>query len=487
MALRINTNLAAIRALQNLRATDRSQQTSLERLSTGLRINRASDDPSGLVISEQLRGQISGLKQASENTQNAMNMIGTADAALQQASDLLNNIRQSAIFALNTGAASPDQIAAEQASVDQAINAINRIAQTTRFGDGGLLNGTRGYNVTAQDATIQNLDLRRVAFAPGTTSRTFAATYSVAATRNFLTAAIGAVGAAPATIRVTGALGSREISFAALTTAADVENSIDAVAQETGVFIDTVTGRASTEGFGSDQFMNIELLSGAIGGLVAGSNPTTAGVDGQLLVDGQTFVGNGLHFSIHTGSLDADLDIASGTVAPTVIATFLTVANSGVEFQVNETASPNDRIALGIRDISASRLGFNSRTDVLATAAGGGPTVTEGGFLSSLQTGGANDLTANPGNALKILDAALAQISGLRGFIGGIQTFNLQPNLNNLEVSIENITAAESSIRDLDFAAETAEFTRTQVLFQAGVAVLGSANLIPQTVLTLLK
>jgi flagellin len=483
MTLRINTNLAAIRALKNLRATDQSQQTSLERLSTGLRINRASDDPSGLVISEQLRGQISGLKQAAENTQNATNMIGTADAALQQASDLLNDIRQSAIFALNTGASSPDQVAAEQASVDQAISAINRIAQTTRFADGGLLNGSRGYNVTAQSSAIQNLDLRRVSFAPGATNRLFAANYTVAGTRRTVTGVGATLGAA--TIRVTGALGSKEISFAGITAAADVEDAIDNVAQETGVFM-SVPGTAASEGFGSEQFINIEVLSGTVGTLVAGSNTGTAGVDGALLVDGQTFIGKGLHFSIHSGNIDADLDITPAT-ATGAIATFLDVANSGVEFQVNETASPADRIALGLRDISTSRLGFDSRTDVLATAAAGTGTVLEGGFLTSLQTGGANDLTKNPGNALKIIDAAVSQITGLRGFLGAIQSFNLEPNLNNLEVSIENITAAESSIRDLDFAAETAEFTRTQVLFQAGISVLGSANLIPQTVLTLLQ
>lgn len=482
MTLRINTNLAAIRALKNLRATDQAQQTSLERLSTGLRINRASDDPSGLVISEQLRGQLTGLKQASENTQNATNMIGTADAALQQASDLINDMRQSAIFALNTGASSPDQVAAEQASVDQAIAAINRIAQTTRFADGGLLNGTKGYDVTAQSAAIQNLDLRRVAFAPGATSRTFAANYTTLGTRRTVTGVGATAGAA--TIRVTGELGSREISFAGITAAADVEDAIDAVAQETGVFMSAV-GTAASEGFGSEQFINIEVLSGTVGTLAAGSNTGTAGVDGVLLIDGQSFTGKGLHFSIHSGNIDADFDITPAT-ATGAIATFISVANSGVEFQVNETASPTDRIALGLRDISASKLGFNTRTDVLGTAAAGAA-VTEGGFLTSLQTGGTNDLVANPGNALKILDAAAAQITGLRGFLGAVQAYNLEPNLNNLEVSIENITAAESSIRDLDFAAETAEFTRTQVLFQAGISVLGSANLIPQTVLTLLQ
>lgn len=482
MTLRINTNLAAIRALKNLRATDRAQQTSLERLSTGLRINRASDDPSGLVISEQLRGQINGLKQASENTQNATNMIGTADAALQQASDLLNDIRQSAIFALNTGASSPDQIAAEQASVDQAIAAINRIAQTTRFGDGALLNGSRGYSVTAQNLAIDNLDLRRVAFAPGATSRSFAANYTTRGLQ--ATVALDASGAAAgSTIRVTGALGSREITFVAASTSVEVEAAINAVAQETGVFSSGTD--LFSAGFGTDEFISIDVSGAAVGGLAAGSTTTGAGIDGTLLIDGQTFTADGLHFSIHGGSLDAELDITAATTIG-AIPTFITVANSGVEFQVNETASPTDRIALGIRDISASRLGFDTRSDVLGTAAAGSA-VTEGGFLSSLVTGGANDLTKNPGNALKIIEAAVNQVTGLRGFLGAIQAFNLEPNLNNLQVSIENITAAESSIRDLDFAAETAEFTRTQVLFQAGIAVLGSAKLIPQTVLTLLQ
>jgi flagellin len=482
MTLRINTNLAAIRALKNLRQTDRSQQTSLERLSTGLRINRASDDPSGLVISEQLRGQIKGLKQASDNTQAATNMIGTADAALQEVSDLLNDMRQSAIFALNSGASSPDQVAAEQASVDQAVAAINRIAQTTRFADGSLLNGSKGYDVTVQNAAIDNLDLRRVQFAPGATTKSFAVVHTVAGTR----AEVTTLGAATAgsTIRVTGALGSRELSFTAAATAAEVDAAINAIAEETGVYI-SAASTASSEKFGSDEFINIELLAGTVGALAAGSN-TDLGTDSVVTIDGQSFTGKGRHFSVHTGNIDADFDVSDTAAAGALGTPSITVSASGVSFQVNETASPTDRINLGIRDISATRLGFDTKTDVLATASAGS-TIIEGGFLASLTTGGANDLVNNPGNALKIIDAAATVITGLRGFLGAIQSFNLEPNLNNLEVSIENITAAESSIRDLDFAAETAEFTRTQVLFQSGIAVLGSANLIPQTVLTLLQ
>ena len=114
MGLRINTNISAVTALRTLKINERSQATSLERLSTGLRINRASDDPSGLVISEIIRAQLVGLKQAVENSQNASNLVSVADAALGNISDLLVGINESIIFALNTGGTSPDQIEAEQ-------------------------------------------------------------------------------------------------------------------------------------------------------------------------------------------------------------------------------------------------------------------------------------------------------------------------------------------------------------------------------------
>ena len=134
MGLRVNTNASAVTALRNLRLSDAAQSKSLERLSTGLRINRASDDPSGLVISEQLRAQVKSLGQALENTQNASNLIGTAEAALAEVSKLLIDIRESALFALNTGGTSQEQVEAEQDAVDAAIGAIDRIAASTRFG-----------------------------------------------------------------------------------------------------------------------------------------------------------------------------------------------------------------------------------------------------------------------------------------------------------------------------------------------------------------
>jgi flagellin len=119
MGLRINHNIPSLMALRNLKANDVNQQRSLERLSTGLRINRASDDPSGLVISERLRAQVRGLSQAVDNSQNASNMIGTAEAALSEVHTLLLGIRESALFAINSGGSSPDQVAAEQDSAQR--------------------------------------------------------------------------------------------------------------------------------------------------------------------------------------------------------------------------------------------------------------------------------------------------------------------------------------------------------------------------------
>src|SRR3990167_9129251 len=127
MGLRINTNLNAMTALRRLQITDRAVNTSLERLSTGLRINRGADDPSGLVISEQLRAQLTALNQAVDNSQNATNLIAIADAALAKVSDLLVSIQDSIVFAQNTGGNSPAQVTAEKDSVDQAVTAINRI------------------------------------------------------------------------------------------------------------------------------------------------------------------------------------------------------------------------------------------------------------------------------------------------------------------------------------------------------------------------
>jgi flagellin len=151
-------------------------------------------------------------------------------------------------------------------------------------------------------------------------------------------------------------------------------------------------------------------------------------------------------------------------------------------FQLGHDAALAHRERVGIRSIDSSYLGTPT-SDVKGVA---GATLTINGFLSSLKSGSANDLSNDPENALRIVDAALTDITDLRAYLGAFKQQTVDTNINSLSVAAENLTASESSIRDLDFAAETAEFTRSQILFQSGIAVLAQSNLISQSVLTLL-
>jgi flagellin len=148
MGLRVNTNLNALNTRLNLGKADMAQMRSLERLSTGLRINRAADDPGGLAASQQYRARIDGINQAISNAEQAQSSIATAESALGKIADLILKVRESAMYALNEGGITSEELAAEQAAVDNAIASIDRIAKTTRFGSKGLLNGQSGYVIS---------------------------------------------------------------------------------------------------------------------------------------------------------------------------------------------------------------------------------------------------------------------------------------------------------------------------------------------------
>ncbi len=491
MGLRINNNISAFRALRNLRINDRNQASSLERLSTGLSINRASDNPSGLVISEQLRAQISALKQAVDNTQTASGLIATADAALQEVSDLLVGIQDSVVFALNEGGSSPEQVAAEQASVDSAIAAISRIANTTRYAGRSLLNGQSDFRLLSTvSSTLNDLKVRQFEFSPGVTSAAVAVTVSTAATRKTLEIHYGAAGAGGAVFRITGDRGTADISLAAGASTAELTAAVNGVASVTGVMISPFVGEATSEGFGSKRLADITVVSGSYGAKTAGTKFDTivAGTDAVASINGNSFTADGLDFNVQTANLKASfsLDPSTGIFGPAGTFSFK-VERSGLQFQLGTDAAATDSLRLGLQSVSSSVLGAETILDPIASVGGAPAGTLQLGFLESLKTGGANDLDGNPGNARKIIDAAINQVASLRGYLGAVQSQTLEPNIDSLGIAIENLVAAESSIRDLDFAEETANFTRTQILFQAGTSVLASANLIPQSVLTLLR
>ncbi len=163
------------------------------------------------------------------------------------------------------------------------------------------------------------------------------------------------------------------------------------------------------------------------------------------------------------------------------------VRESGLFFQLNTQPLPTDGIRVGIDSVNAAALGIEREDDRIAVAQGATAGTTLGGFLTELRTGAPSDLTNDPSNAARVVDAARNKVDGIRGYLGALQAQTIEPNIDSLGVAIENLQASESSIRDLDFAEETSTCTRNQILFQAGTAVLLSANLILQTVLTLLR
>lgn len=834
MGLRVNNNITALRALLNLNKTDKEQSGALERLSTGLRILRASDDPSGLIISESLRAQLVALKRAASNTQNGSNLLSIADNALSKVSDLLRGMKDSVTFALNSGGITPDQLQAQQDSIDNAISAIDRISKTTRYADRELLNGSSGFTISNQSQQINDVLVKQAVFSQGQTSLSlnfepvqsarraqFNATNFVAPNvdetsdisitgpkgtgtirvtggnaggpaadtmATFLTKIqrlnanlpaafratdftapdpgddadititgplgsatitlnsgddlatlankialqssttgvtavnaggvtdiyttttgsnknititvskaatgtsgsislvdfqrygpeIGANGAyvtstldlttlndsdtvsgfdaltgvnaftsgsdniiatedlgadvgiyisyilrtnvnerptagsvdltdiladgtsgtlatlvfsaldtdavagsngsgnplraainitqsgtlgSDVTVSVTGPRGSAEVVLPSGSTNSQIAEAINRFAGSTGAFaiktgISTTNGsdvfKLLSEDFGSSQSVQIKVISGSLtldgATKSAGDTVTASGTDAKIKLAALQFTAKGRQFSLNTpffiGSFSISPDVAishsdvptsfdgginGATVSLSTSFTLpsrvmlpiapnpipggstatnplnLTLANSGLTFQIGTKAQTTDSITFGIPDVGASQLGTEAIQDPVSFLVNGTSstkmisdvnstntdtilhTALKGGLLTTLQSGNSNDLDTNAANAATIVDAAIARVSTVRGFLGAIIAQNLEPARESLDVSIQNVAATESSIRDLNFAEETANFTRTQILFQAGIAVLASANLVPQSVLALLR
>lgn len=293
MSLVINHNISALNTQRNLKGTDRAMSKSLEKLSSGYRINVAADDPSGLIISEQLRSQVSGLGRAVQNSQEASNVIGIAEGALIEMNEILRKLRSLALHASNSGVTAPDQIAADQAEVDSSIQTIDRIATTTRYSDQFLLNGSKGLvfdRFTTVDDTMDHplLDVEATRidqiFKREGVSMSIAfsgvldanqADYEKEARRayfeaddNNLDADIdGNVVTARQEFFITGSSGSRLFNFAEGTTLGTVVESINNVKESTGV--------AATLIFASDVVP--EQTSANVAALPSIGNSRTAG------------------------------------------------------------------------------------------------------------------------------------------------------------------------------------------------------------------
>jgi flagellin len=394
--MRINQNISALNSYRNLSNTNNVMGKSLEKLSSGFRINRAADDAAGLVISQGLRAQVSGLRQATRNAQDGISVVQTAEGALNEVHSMLNRMRDLAVQSVN---ASNDQNARDAANneITELKDEIGRIAGTTKFGTQALLDGSFG----ATPASVTGVD------ADGA--------YTVASGDDF---ALNINGTGAVTVEMSALAGANaEDTAAALQTAirSALAASGDADIQ---AFADKVTVTGESVGAGSS--LSIEI----------------SGLD-----DTQTFtLTEGTNNPLAALGLGGAITAASGTAA---------------EFQVGANA---------------------------------GETIEVEGFdLAALATGITGDVSsaANATSFITAMDTAISSVSGARGKLGAAQN-RFESTINNLQVTTENLAASESRIRDTDMALEMVSFTRHQILTQAGTAMLGQANQLPQGVLRLL-
>lgn len=472
---RINTNVAALVAQRHLGRAYGSLNDTIQRLSSGLRITRGADDPAGLIVSERLRAEVQAVSQAVSNTQRASLIIATSEGSLDEVSRLLTDIQDLIVEAANSGALSEEEIKANQLQVDSAIASITRIADSTTFAGRHLLNGSLDYITSGVDnSVVTELEIHGAQF--GTRSYI---PLDVQVTQSAQPATLfypmGSV-TSSVTIEIQGPDGATTLPFASGTPASAMVEAINAVTDATGVR--AVLSTNATSGFviesielGSRKFVSVQALPGGGAFQVEDENGVVTlrdtGRDAVGLINGALSLGDGNHLTLKTATLDLELRLADtfGTGS-----TNFAITDGGALFQVGPEVNSNQQVNIGIKSVAASRLG-NS----------------EIGFLSQVQSGGSSSLVAGRMDlAQKIVKEAIGQVAVLRGRLGAFEKNTLDTNRNQLGITVENLTAAQSSIRDADFAAETSNLSRNQILVSAGTSVLGIAQQTPQSVLSLL-
>ena len=474
MSLTIANNVSALNAQNNLTRSSNNLSRSIERLSSGFKVNRGADGPAALVISERQRAQISGLRAAIDNTEKAVSVVQTAEGALSEINDLLVKVRSLAIDSANSGVNDADALAANQAEIDNAIETINRIANNTQFGTKKLLDGSAGITGSATDANVSF-----VSGVAGTTQTgDYAVTNVVAATRGEVVGADLAGGnlSAAETLSINGV----NITLDAGLNQAGIISRVNEFSSQTGVVAEadntTATAiRLRTEDFGAAA--SFTVVSNQTGAGSAGFNTTVqtgTGTDISGEIDGiaATGVGNVLTAATGSNAEGLSIEIAASAADAQVTAAgnlgTVNVQDNSLVFQIG--ANQNQTVNIGVQALNPDGLALQVDND--------------SGFASLNDI----DVTSAQGaqDTLALVDSAIGTVTNVRGTLGAFQANTLESTANNLRTTLENTVSAESVIRDTDFAEEISTFTNSQILVQAGTSVLSNANQTSQLVLSLL-
>src|SRR5947199_3808445 len=304
---RINTNVSSLIAQRVFRKNSETLNTSLKPLSTGLKINTGADNPAGLIASENLRAEKTGISTAIDNAQRASNIIGTAEGGLNEVSSLLNQLQGLVGSTANSGGLSTEEVQANQLQVDSILGTINRIAAATSFQGKKLLNGSLDYTTSSVTSTaIDNLHVNAARLADGATASVVVQVVTSAQTAKVGYSG-GTITGATATIEVAGNAGAEQLSFASGTTVSNVVAAVLAVKQATGVSA-TVSGsdiRFESTEFGLDQFVSVKSIAGTFNLAIN----KASGANAAVTVNGAQAEAEGKHISFRNSNLDVDFDL----------------------------------------------------------------------------------------------------------------------------------------------------------------------------------
>ena len=490
---RINTNIPALIAQGHLNRTYHDLSVHLERLSTGLRINRGADDPAGLIVAERLRSEILGISSAVTNSERASSVIATTEGYLAEVADLLNSMRGLIVETANRTGLSQEEIEANQLQVDSAIEAITRISNVATFAGLQLLNGSLEYQtsgIVASAIVAANIFSAQYGNNTHIPIQVDVVTSAQTATLFLSGNTTGAAGAllSSVTLEIAGNLSVQTISFVSGTSLADVVNAINGLSDATGVSAALVDSTDLTSGmtfnsvgYGSSQFVSVRN-TGPGGSFfdvqLAQGGATVTRDEGQnvgAVINGSLAVGNGLDIQLNTPALSLELTLTPAYAQTIAQRRSFEITGGGAIFQLGPKINFDQQIGIAVQSVSESKLGGTTIEGVRY-------------YLDSIKSGKTHSLIGGSAQeAALIVDNAISDIAVLRGRLGAFESNIIETNIRSLQIGLENITAAESQVRDADFAVETAALTRAQILAQAGVAVLATANATSQSVLTLLQ
>lgn len=481
MASVINTNVASLNSQRNLSTSQSQLNTSIQRLSSGMRINSAKDDAAGLAISDRMNSQIKGMTQATRNANDGVSMAQTAEGALSSSGDILQRIRELAVQSSNSSNSASDRKAL-QTEVTQLTSELNRIANTTEFNGQKLMDGTMGtanFQVGANAGQLISMSGSNFTTSTyGNNTTDIAAKVSASGASN---------GVVAGTVTVNGSQGSKDINVKADATAKDTVAQINNASGETGVTatakteanVDLVANKSYTMTLQSDNAEAVTISfsvstddanghAGAISAFNAQSAKTgvTASYDSK----------NGGIKLTHADGNDIKLKNTSSDAAASD-AMLSTYDTDGVK-TAGQDAMTTGATAMGKITMNSEKSFSVVDDDTTMNLEGN----SELDSVADLDIGTFEGAQA----AIRTADAALAAVNSQRAEYGALQS-RFESAISNLGSSTENLSASRSRIVDTDFAAETAKMTRGQILQQAGTSMLAQANSLPNGVLSLLR